>query len=157
MKLQGMRPEPPEAEIAVIPRDTGDLVFKCKPVFDFTDFEKACPMPKPPLVTYRGGEKMQDIDDPKFRSKLEERGRRRMAWMIIKSLEDTEGLEWELVDPKNPKTWEKIFDELKEAYLSPSEINYIIGKVQEACRMDEDRLEEARRRFIRTQQEQNAK
>jgi hypothetical protein len=152
MKIHGQRPEPPKAKPVVIPRESGDLVFQCSPVFDFTKFEQLCPTPKAPLITRAGGEKLPDLDDPTYNKKLMERGNQRMAWMLIQSLKDTPGLEWEKVKLNKPDTYEKVFDELKEANLSQMEINYLVKTVLEVSSMDEERLEEARRNFIRIQQ-----
>lgn len=152
MKIHGQRPNLPKAKPVVIPRPDGDIVFLCSPVFDFTDFDKLCPEPKPPLVTKASGEKEYDLNNPGYSAKVEKRGNQRMGWMMLKSLEGTEGLEWENVQLNKPDTFDKVFDELKEARLSQLEINYLVRTVLEVSSMDEERLEEARRNFIHMKQ-----
>jgi len=152
MKIHGQRPTPPKAKPVVIPRAEGDLVFMCAPVFDFTNFEQLCPEPKPPLIKKASGEKEFDTDDPTYLAKVTKRGEQRMGWMILQSLKDTPGLEWEKVKLNKPDTFNLVFEELRDSYLSQVEINYLVRAVLEASSMDEERLEEARRNFIRLQQ-----
>ena len=151
MKIHGQRPAPPKPEVVVIPRESGEIVFTCKPVFDFSPFEKMCPPPKPPLIRHASGEKVHDINDPKFEEQLIDRSKKRTAWMIIKSLEDTEGLEWENVKLNKPSTFESVYDELRDASFSQVEINYLVTKIMSVSSMDEERLEQARKNFIATQ------
>lgn len=156
MKIKGQRPAGPKPEYVVIPREDTDLVITCNPVFDFDDFEKLCPMPKPPLVTHKSGEKIEDVNDVKYQDKVFTRARRRTAWLIIESLKGTKDLEWETVDSSDPKTWENVYTELKDAHFSDMELNHILQSVIRASGMDESRLDEARKRFTRSQQEENA-
>jgi hypothetical protein len=157
MKIKGQRPAAPKAEIVVIPREGEDIIITCNPVFDFEDFNKLCPMPKPPIVTHKNGESVTDVTDVKFQDKLMTRSRRRTAWLILESLKGTPELEWDTVVANDPTTWENIYTELKEAQFSDLETHYIVNAVMTACAMDESKLDEARRRFTHSLQDQNDK
>ncbi len=157
MKIKGQRPASPKAEIVVLPRDGDDIIITCNPVFDFDDFEKLCPAPNPPFITHKGGETISDVTDIKFREKLLNRSRHRTAWLIIASLQGTPELEWDTIAPNDPTTWENVYKEFKEAQFSDLEVHWIINAVMKACAMDEGKLEEARKRFTLSLQDQNDK
>lgn len=153
MKIKGQRPEGPKPEIVVIPREAGDIIITCNPVFDFSAFDKLCPMPKPALITMKDGTTIEDVNDVKFVDKLYTRARRRTAWLILESLKGTPDLEWETINPSDPATWENVYTELRDAHFSDLESNKILQSVIRASAMDESRLDEARQRFIRSLQE----
>jgi hypothetical protein len=71
--------------------------------------------------------------------------------MVVKSLEPSE-IEWDTVDPDNPKTWTNYAEDLRGAGFSQVEVNRIVGLVWEANCLDEAKLEEARQVFLRGQQ-----
>lgn len=48
-------------------------------------------------------------------------GRRRVAYMVVKSLEPSE-IEWDTLDPDNPKTWTNYAEDLRNAGLSEEEV-----------------------------------
>jgi hypothetical protein len=71
--------------------------------------------------------------------------------MVVKSLEPSE-IEWDTVDPDNPKTWANYTNDLRGAGFSQVEINRIVGLVWGANCLDEAKLERARQVFPRGQQ-----
>lgn len=149
MKLKGYKPEHANIEIVVIPRgDNNNLVFKAQAILDMGPFDKLCPAPRPPTISYPDGSKKQDVEDAKFREKLLVYIKRRNSWMAINSLRATDDLEWEKVDYSDPETWHFYLDELQEFKLTPSEIELILQSIRDANGLNEEKIEEARKSFL---------
>lgn len=148
MKFAGKEIKPREVEIVVIPRKTGNLVFKAQPVLNFEEFNNLCPAPQPPETLLPGGVKQKNILHPDYLKAVDEQAKRQTAWLIIKSLQATEELEWETVDLTKPETYENYKDELIKAGLSTAEINAIIGAVINACGLSSTKIEEATNSFL---------
>lgn len=147
MKINGRVPEGPNVVPCVLPRQNGDLVFKAKALLDFDEFEKICPEPEPPIVRPAKGEPYKDLKDKKYLASMERQAGLRMDYLVIKSLEATEGLEWDTVQLSNPDTWKNYKDDLKNAGISAMETNRIIQAVMDANCLNEQRLKEAFDRF----------
>ncbi len=154
MKLNGQKIVSKNIEVVVLPRGTGDnLIFKAQAVVDYTEFDKLCPRPSPPTKMKRGGEKIEDIHDPKFKRAILDYGRKRAAWIVLKSLEITPGLEWETVDLSNPDTWPNYEEELRQSGLAEMEMVRILNAVAAANALDDAKIEEARRNFLQAEAE----
>ena len=153
MKIQGQVIAGPNIETIIIPRGDSQLVFRAKAILDYTDFEKLCPMPEPPKRSYPDGRVVLNVEDPKFKKKLDEHGSLRFAWMVLKSLEATEGLEWETVNLEDPSTWANYETEFKSAGISDVESSRIARGVMIANCLDDDKVEQARQRFLALEKE----
>lgn len=147
MKINGQPINKPEDEIVVIPRRTGDLVFKARSV-DFADFIKMMPQPTPPMVIMKGGAKSHNIEDKDYKKAMEVWATQRTNWMIIKSLEATEGFEWETVKLEDPSTWGNFQKEFEDSGLTAVEINAIVSIVLDACGLNQKKIDEATKRFL---------
>lgn len=160
MKLGGKKISGPNVSIVVFPRgeDQKDwLAFKVQAVLDMSEFEALCPTPQPPtIVVAKTNEKRQDVTDKKYLEKLKEHNALRFTWTILKSLEATEGLEWETVVLNDPSTWKNYETELKDAGLSNAERNHLVLSVFDVNSISEDRLKEARDHFLRSQAQRQA-
>lgn len=152
MKIFGQRPERPTTEYVVIPRGDKSLVFHCNAVLDYAEFEKLCPAPTPPVIRYRDGRVVSDVNDARFKTALSKHIDARYNWTIVQGLKETPGLEWEYVVLNNPDTWDKYEQDLRDGGLTQIEINYIIQGVMSANSMDEKKMKEARERFLASQQ-----
>jgi hypothetical protein len=149
MKIGGKKIEGINTEICVIPRGEGPpIVFTCKAVLDMKPFEKLCPLPKPPVVIKPGGKKYEDVESPSYKAQLETNAKQRMSYMILKSLEATEGLEWETVKLSDPSTWDNYTKELEDSGFSQIEVMRIVNTAAAANCLDENRLEQARKDFL---------
>ena len=158
MKIKGKTIEGPGVEYVVIPRpDSEDIVFTCAAVLDFDDFEKLCPMLDPPMVLKPGGVQTPDVEDEGYKKMLDEHGRQRMHWLTLKSLEVTEGLEWETVDMQDPITWKNFEEELKHSGFSFMEVAHIRNGVMSVNSFDDRKMKEARDRVLAGLQQAQAK
>ena len=158
MKINGKQLSEVNKEIVVIPRQSGDIVFTCSAVLDYDEFEKIHPEPKPPYIR-RPGEKdaVPDLTDKEYQDKLQDRGRLKMNWMFLKSLLATPGLEFETVKLNDPKTWDKLDEELMKSGFSLVERTQIMQGVMRANSLDFDYIEKARARFFASQAAQVVK
>jgi hypothetical protein len=169
MRIKGEKINSVNIEIIVIPRpskrvertlDSGekvveevsnDIVFKARAVLDFDNFTKLCPAPEPPSIVRPGGMKYPDPTDLKYLEAIERHNKLRFDWIVIQSLKETEGLEWETVKDNMPETWANYSKELRESGFSSIEVSRIVAGALAANSLDEDRLKEARENFLRTQ------
>lgn len=156
MKFHGKKLTTCNVEYVVIPRPDGDIPFICKAVLDFDEFEKLCPFPKPPTRKIKGGIEMPNFEDPGYKAQIKDRGQLKLYFTILKSLRDTEGLEWETVELSNPKTWKNIEVELKESGFNQYEVEHIITGVLTANCLDERMMERARENFMTELEARNA-
>ena len=150
MKINGKELDGPQVQTLVIPRGDEEIVIKAKAVLDYEAFNKLNPVPTPPKKVFPGGEEQIDIENPAYMDKLEEWAQSKTDWMILKSLEATEGLTWDTVDRADPKTWKNYKDEMAKCF-TPAEAARIINLVTIACGLDEEKIQEATKRFLATQ------
>jgi hypothetical protein len=149
MKIQGKKIEGSNIELCIIPRGENEpIVFKCQAVLDMEDFDRVCPLPKAPLLLKPGGKRVLDENDPKFILARDTHSTKRVAFIILKSLEATEGLEWETVKMGDPDTWVNYEKELKASGFSQIEIIRLINTCMSANCLNEARLEKARDDFL---------
>ena len=133
MKLHGSIIDKPDNEIVVIPRKKKDLIFEASAVLDFTDFDKLCPIPKPPTILKPGGIKVKNVEDPEYNKKLNEWAEKKDAWIYITSLRTTSGLEWETVKYDDPETWSNYSDEMDKIFTN-NEKDIILEIGRASCR-----------------------
>jgi len=158
MKLNGKTLFGPRIEVIVFPRQDGNLVFKAQSVLDYDPFEKICPQPQPPVRMLPGGIKSFNTESPEYEEKLEEWATKKWDWMMLKSLEATEKLEWDTVNMEDPSTYGHYRDEMKAAGLSPAEISRIQALVVDSCGLNQIKIDEATKAFLAGQgQEQEDK
>lgn len=156
MKMHGEKVEGINTEIIAIPRSgkgkdgkpIKDIIFKAGPILDFTEFEKICPEPKPPFKVLKGGHKEYNLKDATYLEAAKQFAERKTAWIILKSLQYTEWLEWETVDFGNHRTWPNYKKELKDAGFSTFEVDRITNGVFTANGLNELRVQEARDAFL---------
>ena len=151
MKLAGKKISGPDVEVLVIPRKSGDLLFKAQAVLDYSAFEALCPIPQAPEVLRPGGVRSRNPEAPTFLKALDEWAERRTYWMILKSLEATPDIEWETIKMDDPSTWVNYEKELKDAGLSTLEATRILGLVTSVCGLDQKKIDDATERFLAEQ------
>lgn len=148
MKIAGKKVTPPSIEVVVIPRDNGNLVFRAQPVLDYSDFDKLCPEPKPPVVMKPGGKSIENVEDADYKKRIDEWATKKAHWMVIKSLGATEGLEFETVDVSDSDTWVNYQNEMTDSGLTHAEVAAIFEKVTSACGLNQNKIEEATKAFL---------
>jgi hypothetical protein len=148
MKMNGVKLECPNEAILVLPRPDENIVFRAKAILDYDEFDKICPEPKPPVKVLKGGKRDVNLADVDYLKAVAEVNENRMAWIVLKSLAATEGLEWETVNMLQPSTWKNYAQELKDSGFSIIEINKIVGLALEANSLDEAKLDAARQAFL---------
>ena len=147
MKLAGKKIDGPRPQTIVFPRGDDEIIITAQPVLDFEPFDQISPRPTPPEIMRQGGQRSKDVEDPDFIKQLEEWGQCRFAWMVIKSLEATEGLEWDTVDVSNPETYGNVIKEINDTF-SPVEGKKLIELIHTVCGLNEEIIDEATKRFL---------
>lgn len=148
MKLFGKKLEKANTITKVFPRTDGNLVFVMESVYDFGPFEKMCPEPQPPAIRRAGSNVDQpDYDDKSYSKRFDEWSENRSYWMLMTSLSNCPGLDWDKVKKKKPDTWKFIDEELGDA-LTDIEINILSGAIIEVCGLSATKIEEATESFL---------
>lgn len=149
MKLNGVKVQGPNIEYIVIPRGNGnDIVLKAQAVLDTKEFEQIVQAPKPGKKMLPGGIIKEDADDPIYKDAMKAYADLRYSWIVIQSLKATEGLEWETVDEGRVDTWNNWETELKDAGFSNTEVQYVMLGVANANALNQEKIDEARTRFL---------
>jgi len=152
MKIGGIDPSTlPTEVIVVFTRGTHEIVFRARGVPDYVEFLKLCPEPTAARVHKPKEGWVDNVDDPAYREMVRTHGLKRLAWLIINSLEPSE-IVWETVKLDNHSTWIGWEDEMKASGFNQVECNRIQALVFEANSLDEGKLEQARESFLRGQQ-----
>lgn len=149
MKLKGQTLTDPPTLTLVLPRESGpDLVFKACAVMSYDEFDALCPTPQAPEKLVPGGETVKLIKDPDYLKALDVWSERRTAWTFLKSLEATDGLEWETIKMDDPDSWMNYQEEITTSGIAPSEQNRILQIVLSANALDQEKIDEATKRFL---------
>lgn len=151
MKLKNVGPRGDYIVPVVIARPNdpaGDIVFQCRGVKDFAEFDEVCPEPNPPTIL-KNGVQTADVSDPEYVRAQNQRGKKRYTYTMVASLSATEGLEWETVDLKKPSTWGHWRQELLDYGLAETEINLVLAGILEANGLNQAQNDAAYERFLR--------
>lgn len=151
MRLNGKKIEGLNVEEIFIPRGEEVILFRAQAVVDYTICDALNPRPSPKKGRDRKGD-IIEITDKTYNGALDEYATRRVAFMVIKSLEATEGLEWETVDIQDMNTWVNWRTEFESSGFTEPEIARIFSGVLAACGLDESKVEKARSRFLASRQ-----
>jgi len=135
-------------DFVVLPRPKANLVFKVVPVTDFSLFDSICPLPKPGFIQRKGKAAEPDLEEPGFKVKQMEYATKRLSFIVIKSLEQTDGLTWDTVVMDKPETWSNYMTEFKDARLNDSEIKLIIEACLQINGLDDAKIKAAREDFL---------
>jgi len=147
MKMNGKTFAAPTGTV-VIPRDTGNVVFQVQGVTSFDEFESLVKEPVAPTIRARGKPDIVDKTDPAYVEAVADYGKMRIAYIVIRSLEPTPGLEWESLSIEDPSTWQTWDKELAKAGFTPFEIQYLIGEIMAVNGLGEDRYKDAKASFL---------
>jgi len=155
MKIAGIDPNSLSREtILVLPRGESQIVFRAKGLKDMAEFNAVCPIPKAPGKLTKDGF-VPNTNDPTYQQVMQQWSSKRLGYMVVKTLEPTE-IEWDTVDPANPKTWGNWEADLKNGGLSQFECNRVTALVLEANSLDDEKLDKARAIFLAGQQQEAA-
>ena len=152
MKYAGKTLTGSRISTVVIPRGDAEIVINAAAVLDYTEFEENHKSPVPPIITKPGGESYPDTLDADYIQAVNKWATLRTNWMILESLKATPELEWETVTA-DPETWGNYEDELKAAGFSPVEIFRITDLIIQANGLDQEKIDEATKRFLASQAE----
>ena len=157
MKIKGVKVQGAYEEVVVIPRHTGNLVFRARAIADYEVFDKLCPQPKPPLIQFAGQSiATENVEDADYQQKFQEWAEQKSHWMILESRKANEDLEWGTVVMGDHTTWKNYTKEMTESGLSPAEQARIVMCVSQANGLDQSKIDEATASFLADQAERLA-
>jgi hypothetical protein len=147
MKIGGIDPKTLSNEaVLVLPRGDDKIVFRAVGLKDMDEFTALCPLPKPPGKLTKDGWVAKD-DDPTYQQLMLQWGKRRLGYMVSRSLAPSE-IEWDTLKLDDSRTWPNWDDDLKNGGLTQIEVNRVLGLVLEANALDEAKLAKAREVFL---------
>lgn len=120
--------------------------FYAQPVWSMDEFNALCPAPVNRNYVFTAAGKQLDDQAPAYLEELKDFYRRRWGFVMMKSLEPS-SIQWEKVNPSDPKTWGLVEEELR-GELSVYEFAKVAKLVDEANALDEDKLEENAKSFF---------
>lgn len=152
MKVNGKSLSGPKIQTLVLPHGDGDdyIVFKFRAITSKDKFEDVMPRPMPPLLKKPGGEEFRNLEDPRYKAAIEDWASKKIDWEFLQSISVTEGLEWSKVKLDDPNTWHLWREELNE-HFGIIEFNRVFSAYLDANMLSEERLDEARKRFLASQ------
>jgi hypothetical protein len=150
MKINGRKIHGANVEYVVLPRPDGDLVFKATAILDKDTFHKLCPDPEPPKKMLPGGKTVDDYSDSDYLESVAVKKKRSWSFTFLETYKYTEGLEWETVDLNSPDTWDNFEKELRDSGITEGELARLYNAMLSVNGLDQEKLDEARDRFLRT-------
>jgi hypothetical protein len=156
MKLFGNKVEASYIETLVIPRGEQQYVFRMRPLTkdDDEEFDRLCPRPIPTTWTLPGGGTETDTNSKEYLENMLKYRKYRSDFLMLKSLDATEGLEWESVKTEDIASWGNIDDELRDSGFLDTEIIMLFNKIIEVNGLSSDKIEKATKTFLATQARQ---
>ena len=152
MKVNGKVISGARVTTLVLPYGEADdfIVFKFRALTAKDNFEKVMPRPKPPKHIKPGGAEFIDYDDDRYKKSIDAWADNKINWEFLRSISATEGLEWETVKMDEYQTWANWRTEMEENF-GMVDFGRIFGGFLEANSLNEEKLEEARSRFLASQ------
>lgn len=154
MKVNGKPINGPRVHTLVLPYGDDDkdyIVFKFRALTAKDNFEDVMPRPKPPKVQKPGAEPFNDYEDAGYKAKVEIWGTAKVNWEFLRSISVTDGLEWETVNMNDSATWGNWRNDIENNF-GMVDFGRIFGGFLEANSLSEEKLEEARARFLASQE-----
>jgi hypothetical protein len=156
VKIKGQKIDSkPTSDFIVFPRDSGPIAVKANAILDRDEFDKVCPMPKPPKKRIKGGQMVDDPEHPRYIAALNQHSEKFLHWLIITSLcfmdpetKEDIPIEWEKVSRTDSFSWRYWDDEFKESGFGDMERKRIFSMVISVNSLSEARLDEARNSFL---------
>jgi len=152
MKINGVPLYRPFEVEVFIPRDKKEdhIMFIARACDFIEEFAAVAEEPIPPMRTKIGddGPPTPVLDDPDYVAASKKHEAQRMDFIVLKSLEPTEWLEWDKVKLDNPETFHLFREEMKEAGLSVGEVGRIIGECMRVNGLSSGAIEQAKIDFL---------
>ena len=109
------------------------------------------PEPIPPQRIMKGGEIFHNYEDEGYKASFKAFSGMRMDWMILKSMDATDRLEFETVDMSKPETWANWKTEFTASFGENAK-NRVYACYSDANSLSEQALTQARERFLASRQ-----
>ena len=155
MKLNGEVLHVIGEDVVVIPRSTGDIIFKAQAVLDEEPFDKLFPRPDPPVRVKPDGSESFDIENKTYVKALNKWAEAKTDWLVLEAYRlGSPEITWDTVKMSEPDTWGNYKDELKSSGFSEVEIARVIGCAISASGLDQGKIDRATESFLAQMGEQ---
>lgn len=154
MKYAGEKVEGLNIQTIVIPFNGKNHVFRAQCIRDYSDFDKFCKEPEPPVKHFPDGHQEKDFDDEDWSKLISDYCKLKADWVLMKSLEPSVcegGIEWETVDETDSSTWCNVMIELQEAFPEDA-VSRIVRICNEANLLNQRKITEATESFLASQE-----
>lgn len=138
-------------DVLVLPRKEGHIVFTARAIPTLEEFDEKVPRPKPAKAFHKGKGWIENLDDPTYKQQVEQWGKLRVAYFVVKSLEPSD-IEWSTVDLDKIGTWVNWENDFKKVGFTQHECELILGLCMDVNQLNERALEKAREAFVRGQE-----
>lgn len=153
MKVNGKQLNGPRIVKVYLPTGENEAVeFRFRPLKSTEDFTEVMPAPKAPEVVKPGGQKFYNENDRGYKIALSDWLQKKLDWEFLKSISETEDLEWETVKMDDPNTWKLWKTEIANHFGDHQSSKVFSGFV-EAQFVTEETMEVARQTFLTGRQE----
>lgn len=133
-----------------IPTENGEpLTLLYAPVLNFSEFEDKYPEPQPPVITKPDGTQETKYDHEAYNKAHSEWAKQQTEWMIWKSLQANDGIEWEGVDESKPETFLNVRKELARDFGNGF-VSVLLNKIIDASNLRSDMIDIATKDFLAT-------
>jgi len=151
MRINGVEFNKPMTVEFVFPYNGIDIVLKAKAVSDYTEFDKLCPQPVPPMKVLATGEKIPHLEAKEYVAAMGVYNTKHSDWTVLTSISATDDLKFDTVNMADPTTWGNWKKDITKASLPDRLITKIYTLVAEANLLSDEKLEQARNRFLARQ------
>lgn len=147
MKYRGHSKLSLPTERVLFKREEGVVEFLLTAVENYDEFNAIVERPKIPIKTDADGTTEQLVDHPLYRQRINEYSEAQGNWSFYQAFRNSPDLEFETVDPGDPRTWGNAEKELK-AFLLPVEMMRIQTAWLGLNNLNEQRIQECRDDFL---------
>ena len=148
MKYKGKKLAGRNTDIIVFQKGTDVVAIKAEAIQNFKEFDSLVQEPEPPNIYRPGGVKEKDLKNPEYLKSVDDYAEKRTAYIILKSLECNEDIEWEYVKIDNPDTYKHWRKEFEDSGFTEIET----GKIMQLCfrvnSLDNTLMDQAKEAFL---------
>lgn len=154
MKIRGNVVHVPFSKDIIIPRVPEDVVFTARAVNFIEEFEEKVEEPKRTKKFGKDGTFVgYKENDTKYEEASQNYHRKRLDFMVIKSLE--EDITFDSVDLDDPETWKNWRKEFQAAGFSEAECGKILNDVANVHSPSQEMVDEMKKDFLATQSQED--
>lgn len=152
MKLKGIKLVAPAPTPIAIQHGQETVVLLCRVLtkVDWDKHDKLNPSPEPIKLNIPGGGIKLDTDSEEYKKAVDVNIDKRLAYMVIASLDSNEDIQFETVNLDDSSTWTNYRDEMREAGFTDAMIGNLVNQCINVNTFDPKLIEAAKQSFLVT-------